>query len=607
MRRLFVRSLRLLVVTLLLLELVLQVLSFGTWWFAGSGVGGRAAELPAGSRVLLCLGDSFTWGMGASDRDHSYPAVLAERLGADWVAVNGGWPGRNSRGLLEGLDRMLADYAPELVCVVVGVNDTWNRPAELRLDAGAQTAASDVDTGFRWEWRTLRLLKAFRVHKPFFGEGDGTAAEDDFVTDWLLPSVGASGAPLALSGDAAWLPGVWDLGVSGRLTLMPDGLGLWAGVPIRWRPENGDRLQIMRPGSFIMLGDYRVDGDRLSLRLESAERWVRGLRIGEPGPADRAELRAAVERGLAGASLAAAITLREAGRPERALEVLAPRWSESVESPGPMLRELVLAAHAAGDAAAEARWLAEFEQVDDPVRHAETLWELGQGPAAQALLEPHASPGARLLRARMDLRDGAREEGAAALRGLLTEQEDFPERSAALRVLHDALLPEEPEAALDATLEAFARDGNEPALRRQFDLGWAQYEEAFAAHAEAIPMEPARRTRLQELAAERRAGGMPEQDRIFRSHLRQLVARCRAAGAEPVFGTYPYRGGWYQAAAEELAAELEVLRVDVAAAFDDALRADPGLDLFVPDRHCNDAGYALMAEAFARVLRDRGY
>ena len=57
---------------------------------------------------------------------------------------------------------------------------------------------------------------------------------------------------------------------------------------------------------------------------------------------------------------------------------------------------------------------------------------------------------------------------------------------------------------------------------------------------------------------------------------------------------------------ERVEAQLEIGQLPIRYALAvDARDVDAWLDLFVPDRHCNDAGYALMARAFAARLRER--
>lgn len=86
--------------------------------------------LPAGA-VVLALGDSLTWGTGATP-DTSYPAVLAGLTG--WQVVNAGVPGDTSAAALARLPALLQEHSPRLVIVGIGGNDFLRRlpPAETR-------------------------------------------------------------------------------------------------------------------------------------------------------------------------------------------------------------------------------------------------------------------------------------------------------------------------------------------------------------------------------------------------------------------------------------------------------------------------------------------
>ena len=69
----------------------------------------------------LALGDSYTIGTGASDEAHSWPAIVAARLGAELTnpAVNGYTTLDLVRDELPYLDRV----KPDVVSVLIGVND----------------------------------------------------------------------------------------------------------------------------------------------------------------------------------------------------------------------------------------------------------------------------------------------------------------------------------------------------------------------------------------------------------------------------------------------------------------------------------------------------
>ena len=106
----------------------------------------RAQLVPAGSTVLA-LGDSLTYGTGASP-ETAYPTVLAELSG--WNVVNAGVSGNTSAQALERLPGLLAEHQPKLVIVSIGGNDFLRQLPEAdtraniiafcrqALDSGAQ-------------------------------------------------------------------------------------------------------------------------------------------------------------------------------------------------------------------------------------------------------------------------------------------------------------------------------------------------------------------------------------------------------------------------------------------------------------------------------------
>lgn len=143
------------VVFALALELVLQL---GALVVHGGRPSTPAAALA--SDHVLCLGDSFTFGLGASARDRAYPAALRRALAADGVTlevVNAGWPGQTCPDLLEQhLTRVGA--RTRAVCVLVGTNDSWKHPPAV-TEAQLHQWRAAVGGSFRFEWRTGRLLQ----------------------------------------------------------------------------------------------------------------------------------------------------------------------------------------------------------------------------------------------------------------------------------------------------------------------------------------------------------------------------------------------------------------------------------------------------------------
>ena len=101
---------------------------------AGCGRDKKTAQpVPPGSTVLA-LGDSLTFGTGAS-AETCYPTVLAVLTG--WNVVNAGVPGDTSAQALARLPALLAEHQPKLVIVSIGGNDFLRRQ-------GASTTRAQV-------------------------------------------------------------------------------------------------------------------------------------------------------------------------------------------------------------------------------------------------------------------------------------------------------------------------------------------------------------------------------------------------------------------------------------------------------------------------------
>ncbi|MCH7653993.1 MAG: alanine racemase [Chloroflexi bacterium] len=76
---------------------------------------------------------------------------------------------------------------------------------------------------------------------------------------------------------------------------------------------------------------------------------------------------------------------------------------------------------------------------------------------------------------------------------------------------------------------------------------------------------------------------------VLESHLRQMIARCLAHGAQPVLMTYPELDPF--SVVLKLGRETDVELVDMRLPFQAAARTQNREQLFVPDGHCADGGY----------------
>ena len=145
-------SLFVLAATAGLIEVLLQAGAYAVYLANRKDI----ATTQSQSRTMLCVGDSWTHGMGASDAaQHSYPAVLQqllrERTKQEWSVVNGGQSGQNSRDVLLRLTSQIDAAKPQIVCVLVGRNDQWSTPDEV-----PNADIEDRFTAYRFRWRLPR-------------------------------------------------------------------------------------------------------------------------------------------------------------------------------------------------------------------------------------------------------------------------------------------------------------------------------------------------------------------------------------------------------------------------------------------------------------------
>ena len=118
------------VAALVLLELALQLAAPIYRAISARGEGRLSADAPL---TVLCVGDSHTFGLNMPVTA-AYPERLAALLGPHFAApvsiVNRGVPGHNAAQVVAALPADLRDVDPDVVIVLAGINDTWNRDAE---------------------------------------------------------------------------------------------------------------------------------------------------------------------------------------------------------------------------------------------------------------------------------------------------------------------------------------------------------------------------------------------------------------------------------------------------------------------------------------------
>lgn len=140
-------------------ELFLRIIGAGYLSYR-RGFDKDIVESKSSGYKILCLGDSFTFGVGAG-RGRDYPSQLENmlnksKLGKEFEVINRGIGGQNSSELLYYLDRNLEKYNPDLVIVMIGMNDGHN--AHLHDWALGKK---------RWHTMLFSWIKELRVYKLF--------------------------------------------------------------------------------------------------------------------------------------------------------------------------------------------------------------------------------------------------------------------------------------------------------------------------------------------------------------------------------------------------------------------------------------------------------
>lgn len=81
---------------------------------------------------IVCIGDSSTFGLGAENRQiYNYPNQLQQLLDESisnkkFQVINLGVPGANSSQVVHRLRNNILEYKPDLVIIMIGMNDIWN-------------------------------------------------------------------------------------------------------------------------------------------------------------------------------------------------------------------------------------------------------------------------------------------------------------------------------------------------------------------------------------------------------------------------------------------------------------------------------------------------
>lgn len=119
----------------------------------------KTTELSKDKLRILCLGDSFTFGVGSSP-ENNYPKqlerILQENISEKISVINGGRLANTSSLLLKNLQENINKYSPSIIVVMIGMNNSWNLEGSSYFLLNSSIGLLE---------RLERMSSSFRIYK----------------------------------------------------------------------------------------------------------------------------------------------------------------------------------------------------------------------------------------------------------------------------------------------------------------------------------------------------------------------------------------------------------------------------------------------------------
>lgn len=583
---------------LVLFEGALQLAAFGTFLLHGHSRNGAGPD----PHSILCVGDSYTYGFGATSARYSYPAQLEgllKRSGRGWRVLNGGLPGRNSHDLVLHLRSQLSESRPAIVYVMVGANDGWSRPSR----ATPAEVAHEGTAAFPWRWRTARLLAL--AHQALLGPSMVVPTGGP-----SLPSSPAAVPPPAPSPVGEVRPelvGSWNYqGVTVKLEA--DGRLSYCGTALAWSVQ-GDEIVLVGPSPDTV--------QRIRWNLRDGALHVSGGSLGK----DAVLLPGAASPELACDGVPeeqAAWTAFQEGDLKKAEEAfqgtLASRAAQGIKE-NPFAHAGLARVYARTgrreQAVAELALLErDYENGGRTEAAGQLLVSVAEELAetrtvlrvAREMLTRHPeNPWLWKAMAWQTFQDGDLATAETAVdKAVRYAAQDAQAKAIFLQLRSIIVAGRSPKAAIGSAISAFLLDGNEAVLVDQLvRIGQPTADVLVDQLLEELAVKSNDRIRINRIHQKAFDPDTAEAMRTLAWNLAQAVTQIRAAGAEPVLVSYPFRS-LVAPVLRSVAQQTKAGWVEVGAEFERRLAAGGRReDFFVPDGHLNDAGYLLLAEVVA--------
>ncbi len=111
--------------------------------------------------IILCMGDSFTFGIGAK-KGYSYPEQLQQILNQKYPpkqfkVLNAGQPGFNTVLTVQKTKKMIGELSPDILIIMTGANDYWNLSG---IDRDSTNIFLKLNS-LMYNFRVYRLMKIY--------------------------------------------------------------------------------------------------------------------------------------------------------------------------------------------------------------------------------------------------------------------------------------------------------------------------------------------------------------------------------------------------------------------------------------------------------------
>ena len=581
-------------------EVSLQLTAVAVWF----------ANRPQPQHLVLCVGDSYTFGIGAKASDLSYPsdvAKLLRKVDKSWKVVNAGWPDQDSRDTVLSLPGRLVHFRPSLVYIVVGARDSLTRPKVAPADI-----IKSVSYNFPFLWRTPLFFG------KFLNESNSLAAKTSVAyTDRLHLLKSRWNRPPGPSPVGTWL-------YQGQVVrIQDDALIRFGNIDSHWEVHGNQMSTWPAPGNPGGPMQYQWER-RGNVLIVKGGQFPNGLTLqaiddGEAHRLEAEEARKAAPKPSAEDPTDA--TVPSADDQTAREEKLRLALSKANPAQQFFIRSDLARTYARngkrGDATGELnRMRPELDSAGDPepmvdafIDTAETIGEGSQALSVARTFSPRYPANASIEKtiAWECYQNRDFDSAAAAIEKALQLTSQGKARAGILNMRARILLDTNVPKSLESVIEAYTIGGDEYALRRQIDPGLYLYnpellELSFKNVQASFEVRQEVRSAINQL--EHRPFG--DIGSVMAHHLRLMADMVRTTGAEVVFMSYPTAGyGHVNDVLRRVAAEKQAPWIDVEAAFQNRLKTTPKEELFVPDGHLTDKGYALMSELVVADIRQR--